>query len=153
MTTTIQGPLFGQTSTCIPLLRMLPDWFGLESGIQTYEREIGTLPTFLAEMDGQPVGFLSIKQHTSHSAELYVMAVHPLFHRCGFGRSLVAAAEAYAREQGIEYLQAKTLGPSRVDEGYSRTRAFYEAMGFCALEEFKQIWDENNPCLIMVKKL
>ncbi len=153
MTIAINGPLFEQTSVCVPLLRMLPDWFGEESGIRHYEREIGPLPTFLAEMDGQPVGFLCLKQHTLHSAELFVIAVHPLFHRCGIGRSLVAAAEGYAREQGVEYMQVKTLGPSRVDEGYARTRAFYESMGFCALEEFKQIWDENNPCLIMVKKL
>jgi hypothetical protein len=50
-------------------------------------------------------------------------------------------------------MQVKTLGPSRLDEHYAKTRAFYEAMGFRPLEEFKQIWDENNPCLVMVKRL
>jgi hypothetical protein len=30
---------------------------------------------------------------------------------------------------------------------------FYEAVGFKPLEETSQIWDEHNPCLIMVKKL
>jgi ribosomal protein S18 acetylase RimI-like enzyme len=49
-------------------------------------------------------------------------------------------------------MQVKTLGPSRPDEHYAKTRAFYEALGFRPLEEFKQIWDENNPCLVMVKR-
>ena len=153
MSTTIEGPSLEQTRLCVPLLRLLPDWFGQEAGIQNYEREIGKLPTFLADMDGQLVGFLSLKHHTPYSAEVYVMAVHPLFHRCGIGRSLMQAAEAYAKEQGIEYMQVKTLGPSRADKGYAKTRAFYESLGFRPIEEFKQIWDENNPCLILVKKL
>ncbi len=153
MPTLIEGPRLEQTAVCLPILRMLPSWFGLETGIQQYQREIGHLPTFLANMDGQPVGFLSLKQHTPASAEIYVMGVNPLFHRCGIGRLLVQTAEAYAREQGIEYMQVKTLGPSRSDAGYAKTRAFYAAVGFCPLEEFKQIWDANNPCLIMVKRI
>jgi ribosomal protein S18 acetylase RimI-like enzyme len=153
MPTTIEGPLLEQTRLCISLIRMLPDWFGQEAGIQNYEREIGQLPTFLADMEGQLVGFLSLKPHTPYSAEVYVMAVHPLFHHCGIGRSLMRAAEAYAKEQKIEYMQVKTLGPSRPDDGYARTRAFYEAMGYRPMEELKQIWDENNPCLILVKKI
>jgi hypothetical protein len=43
--------------------------------------------------------------------------------------------------------------PSVTDEHYARTRAFYQAMGFRPLEEFKQIWDEANPCGLMVKYL
>ncbi len=149
----LEGPLLDQTAICMPILRLLPDWFGQESGLSAYEREIGHLPTFLAVMDEKPVGFLSVKQHFPCSLEIFVMGVNPLFHHCGIGRSLVQAAEAYARQQGIEYMQVKTLGPSRQDEGYAKTRGFYEAMGFRPLEEFKQIWDEANPCLIMVKRL
>ena len=63
------------------------------------------------------------------------------------------AAEAWLREQAVEYLQVKTLGPSREDAGYARTRAFYIALNFRPLEELKQLWDEHNPCLIMVKRL
>jgi GNAT superfamily N-acetyltransferase len=149
----IEGPLLGQADTCVPLLRLLPDWFGLEAGIQNYEQEIGQLPTLLAKVDGNVRGFLTVKQHTPYSAELFVMAVHPETHRNGIGRALVQAAEAWARGLKIEYMQVKTLGPSRPDEGYAGTRAFYETMGFRPLEEFKQIWDENNPCLIFVKRL
>jgi coenzyme F420-0:L-glutamate ligase/coenzyme F420-1:gamma-L-glutamate ligase len=45
----------------------------------------------------------------------------------------------------------KTLGPSRPDREYGRTRAFYEALGFVALEELHDLWDEDNPALILLK--
>jgi len=149
----IEGPLLNQAPACVPILRMLPDWFGIEKAILNYEREIEHLPTFLAKTKGSVVGFISIKQHNPYSAEIHVMAVHPDAQRGGIGRALVSAAEGYARDMGIEYMQVKTLGPSRPDEGYASTRAFYEAIGFRPLEEFKQIWDEHNPCLIMIKSL
>jgi N-acetylglutamate synthase-like GNAT family acetyltransferase len=149
----IEGPLQGQSAVCVPILRLLPDWFGIEAAILNYEREIASLPTFLARDEGRVIGFLSLKQHNPYSTEVYVMAIHPNARRSGIGRALVATAEAHARGLGIEYLQVKTLGPSRLDEGYAQTRAFYEAMGFCPLEEFTHIWDNDNPCLILVKRL
>ncbi|HEY5271354.1 MAG TPA: GNAT family N-acetyltransferase [Anaerolineales bacterium] len=149
----IEGPLLNQSSVCIPILRLLPDWFGMEEAILDYEREIEHLPTFLARADGSVLGFLSLKQHTPYAAEILVMGVHPDVQRGGIGRALVDAAEAHARGLGVEFMQVKTLGSSRPDEGYARTRAFYEVMGFRPLEEFKQIWDENNPCLVMVKRM
>lgn len=149
----IEGPLLKQSSVCVPILRTLPDWFGIEEAILDYEREIEHLPTFLAKADGRVLGFLSLKQHNPFSAEIHVMAVHPSAQRGGIGRALVVAAEVHARGLGVEYMQVKTLGSSRPEVGYARTRAFYEALGFRPLEEFKQIWDENNPCLVMVKRM
>lgn len=149
----IEGPLLGQTVVSSPILRALPEWFGIEASILCYEREINNLPTFLAKSDGQVLGFLSLKQHNSYSDEVYAMGVRPENHHCGIGRALVAAAEAHARGLGIEYMQVKMLGPSHADENYAKTRAFYEALGFRPLEEFTQIWDENNPCLVLVKRL
>jgi ribosomal protein S18 acetylase RimI-like enzyme len=153
MSLAIEGPLLNQSSVCVPLLRLLSDWFGIEEAILNYEREIEHLPTFLAKADGDVLGFLSLKQHTPYSAEILVMAVNPGVQRGGIGRALVEAAENRSRALGIEYMQVKTLGPSNPDPGYAKTRAFYEALGFRPMEELKQIWDENNPCLIMVKKL
>ena len=153
MSLAIEGPSLNQSSVCVPLLRLLPDWFGIEESILNYEREIEHLPTFLATTDEGVLGFLSLKQHTPYSAEILVMAVHPNVQRGGIGRAMVEAAEAYARGLGIEYLQVKTLGPSKPDPGYANTRAFYEALGFRPMEEFKRIWDENNPCLILIRRL
>ena len=80
------------------------------------------------------------------------MAVRPACHRGGIGRDLVLHAESLLRGRSKEYLQVKTLGPSRADEYYERTRRFYRSMGFRALEE-NSLWGETNPCLIMVKHL
>jgi ribosomal protein S18 acetylase RimI-like enzyme len=149
----IEGPLQNQSSVCVPILRALPDWFGIEKAILDYEREIDRLPTFLAKSGGSVMGFLSLKQHNPFSTEIYVMGVRPETQRVGMGRALVQAAESHAGELGAEYMQVKTLGPSRPDNGYAQTRTFYAALGYRPLEEFTQIWGESNPCLILVKRL
>ena len=133
---------------CELILRELPDWFGIEEATRHYIDEVARLPTFAAG----DAGFLSVKHHTPRAAEVYVMSVRPSRHREGLGSALLAAAEDYLRARDVEYLQVKTLGPSRPDEGYERTRLFYEARGFVALEEIHGLW-EGNPCLLMVKRL
>jgi ribosomal protein S18 acetylase RimI-like enzyme len=149
----IEGPLYQQAALCEPVLRALPDWFGIESAIRNYVVEIDTLPTLFAKVGENVAGFLTLKQHSPYAAEVYVMGLYPQYHRQGLGRDLVKAAEALLAEQGVEYLQVKTLSPSVEDAHYAQTRAFYEAMGFRPLEEIRQIWGEENPCLIMVKYL
>jgi GNAT superfamily N-acetyltransferase len=133
---------------CECVLRDLPEWFGIEEATAAYIRDVAELPTFAVDGDA----LLSLKLHTSHAAELYVMGVRRERHGQGLGTALVEAAEAYLRERGIEYLQVKTLGPSHPDEGYERTRRFYEVCGFVPLEEIHGLW-EQNPCLVMVKRL
>ena len=71
----------------------------------------------------------------------------------GAGKARPTAAQDWLKTQAVEYLQVKTLGPSNSDLHYAATRGFYQAMGFRPLEEFKQIWDEHNPCLVMIKRL
>jgi coenzyme F420-0:L-glutamate ligase / coenzyme F420-1:gamma-L-glutamate ligase len=130
------------------VLRDLPEWFGIEEATAGYIEAAAGLPTFAVEPD---LGFVCLKQHTPRAAELYVMGVRATHHRQGIGRALVATAEAWCRQQGVQYLHVKTLGPSRSSRGYDATRAFYEAMGFVALEELHELWDEENPALILVK--
>jgi coenzyme F420-0:L-glutamate ligase/coenzyme F420-1:gamma-L-glutamate ligase len=131
------------------VLRDLPEWFGIEESTRQYIDDAATLPTFVVEPDA---GFVCLKQHTPRAAEIYVMGVQRAQHRKGIGRALVAAAESWCRVRGIPYLHVKTLGPSRPDPGgYDATRAFYEAVGFVALEELHGLWDENNPTLVLVK--
>lgn len=150
---TIEGPCLEKASICEPILRSLPDWFGIEAAIVHYAGEIDRLPTMLADRNGEVVGFLTLKEHTPDSAEVYAMGIRQEAHRLGIGRALMESAIEWLRLRGIEYLQVKTLGPSHPDKGYAGTRAFYEAVGFRPLEEFKQIWGEDNPCLIMVRKI
>lgn len=148
----VKRSMLGQASLCEPILRALPDWFGIHEAIAQYVRDIEKLPTLLAFSEGRVVGFLSLKQHNEYSAEIYVMAVHPKFHRLGVGRVLVDSAEAQLRQQAVEYLQVKTLGTDHPDKNYAQTRAFYLSIGFKPLEEFVDLW-KGNPCLQMVKRL
>ncbi|MBN1877612.1 MAG: GNAT family N-acetyltransferase [Anaerolineae bacterium] len=147
----IEGPLLGQSNVCGPILRALPEWFGIEEATVQYIQDVGELPTFLARIERVVVGFMSVKHHYPYAAELYVLGVYPDCHRHGIGRALLASVETYLRRQGVEYLQVKTLSDSHPDEGYAKTRAFYKAVGFRPLEEFKTLWGEANPCLLMVK--
>lgn len=142
------------------LLGLLPDWFGIESANADYVESARKLPTYLARPAdpaaatmSEPVGVLLSKRHYPQSAEIYLLAVHPQLHRRGVGRALVEALQADLIADGCEFLQVKTLGPSHPDAGYAGTRQFYLDIGFRPLEELRELWGPDNPCLIMVKPL
>jgi ribosomal protein S18 acetylase RimI-like enzyme len=149
----IRGPLLGQSDVCAPLLRALPQWFGIEQATLQYIQDVEALPTLVAWVGEQVVGFVSYKQHNAYAAEIHVMGVLPEMQRRGVGCALLRRAQEALRQRGVEYLQVKTLGPSHPDEGYARTRAFYRAQGFRPLEEFRELWGKDNPCLLMVKTI
>lgn len=123
----VEGPFLGKASVCEPILRALPEWFGIEEATQQYIRDIEGLPTLLARLDGEVVGFLTIRQHTAYAGEIHVMGVRQEVQRRGIGRALVVEAEEHLRKHGVEYLQVKTLSPARPNEHYRRTREFYVA--------------------------
>jgi GNAT superfamily N-acetyltransferase len=140
---------------CEGLLRSLPEWFGLEEPIRAYVRDVAGLLSFACRgEDGSTAdGFLALKRHTPYAAEVYVMAVRRELHGRGCGTALLRAAEDALRHDNLELLQVKTLGPSHPSRAYARTRRFYDARGFRPLEELRSIWGDDNPCLILVKRL
>jgi GNAT superfamily N-acetyltransferase len=148
----LSGPHMGRSSDCEPVLRALPQWFGIEEAIVHYLKSIDEMPTWVANVREQMVGFVTIKQHSTFSAEVYVMAVLPDWHRSGIGRLLLQEVESYLWTNGTEFLQVKTLSAKHPDGGYAKTRAFYTAMGFKPLEEFEDLWD-GIPCLQLIKHL
>ena len=152
-TFTIRGPSLGNADLCKPVLCMLPEWFGIDEANQHYLETIDQLPTFLALDGNRVIGFLTIKHHFSKTAEVYITGVLPEYHRRGIGREMLSTAETYLRNQRVLYLQVKTLSDSNPDPCYANTRAFYLAMGFCPLEEFKTLWDDANPALLLVKRV
>lgn len=153
METIVEGPFLGQASVCEPILHALPEWFGIEQATRQYIEDIQDRPTLLASVGREVVGFLTLTLHNEHAAEIHVMAVRPEWHRRGTGRALTRVAERYLREQGVEYLQVKTLSAAHPDKGYARSREFYRAMGFRPLQEFPDLWGSANPCLQMIKSL
>jgi ribosomal protein S18 acetylase RimI-like enzyme len=143
--------------TVARLLASLPTWFGIPASNEGYIRDADELPTYLARpadrLQAKPVGVLLARRHFPEAAEIHLLAVQPDLHRRGVGRALVQSLEADLIGSGCELLQVKTRGPSRPDAGYELTRRFYTAVGFLPLEELPDLWDAENPCLIMVKPL
>jgi GNAT superfamily N-acetyltransferase len=135
------------------LLRSLPAWFGIEESIQEYVEAAHRLPTLVARTQaGVPVGVLLYERHFPETAEIHLMAVDPKLHRTGVGRALVQRVEQAVVADSARLLSVKTLGPSRADPNYDRTRLFYTACGFVPVEEFLDLWP-GNPCLLMIKCL
>jgi len=135
------------------VLRSLPDWFAMEEAIVEYVRQSLDAVFWCAYVEDRPVGFLSLKHHNPYTQEIFCMGIHPDYHRLGLGQALVKTCEAFCIQQGAEFLTVKTLDESRPDPFYARTRAFYMAMGFRPLEVFPTLWDADNPCLLLAKRL
>lgn len=138
---------------CDSILRALPDWFGIEESIVDYVNKVRAMPFFTAYSEDKAAGFAAIDRHNRYTGEICVMGVLKPFHRAGIGKALVRKCEDYLKRDGAEFMTVKTLAESHPDEGYARTRAFYNAMGFRPLEVFPLHWDAENPCLFMAKKI
>lgn len=142
-----------KSEICEKILRSLPQWFGIESAILDYIKDVEKMPMLVAKSESESVGFLSLNLHNKYTAEIHVMGVLPQFHRKKIGKQLVEAAEDYLCNKGYKYLSVKTLSESRPNEEYDRTRNFYYGVGFLPVEEFKTLWGEHNPCLLLIKSL
>jgi len=141
----------GAGETCRRILKTLPIWFGIPASVEDYITTADRSPTVIASLGDEDVGLLTLVRHSRYAAEVYVMAVLPELHRQGIGRALLGHAEDILAADGVEFLQVKTLAPSKPYDGYDKTRAFYLAYGFRPLEEFRDLWDEENPALQMIK--
>ncbi|MDO5676453.1 MAG: GNAT family N-acetyltransferase [Propionibacteriaceae bacterium] len=135
------------------LLGTVPEWFGLEAANAEYvgaalEKETWTV----RDAWGVVRGVTLVDRHFPHVCEIYLTVVDRAAHGTGVGTAMLRAIEADARDNAVRLLEVKTLGPSHPDEGYARTRHFYEQFGFLPLEE-TDLWGEGSPCLFMVKPL
>lgn len=135
------------------ILLQLPEWFGIPESTEEYCTGCRDLDFWAVFDHGVPVGFVSLKIHNAHTAELYVLGLHKAYHRRGIGTQLLGRVEDQCRRQGFRFLEVKTLDSSRESPEYRKTRLFYENYGFSPLETLTEIWGEANPCLIMVKAL
>ncbi|WP_181448764.1 GNAT family N-acetyltransferase [Nonomuraea aridisoli] len=83
---------------------------------------------FVAETDDGVVGVVSVNthQHFTGTVDAYVgeLAVAPHAVRGGVGRQLMAAAETWARRQGVRHLTLETGAAN------TTARRFYAALGF-----------------------
>ena len=134
------------------VLFALPDWFGLPDSTREYIEQSRSLPFWAAFHGETAVGFVSMMETSKSTAEVHCMGVLPEYHRKGIGRKLMGLLEDHAKAVGYRLLQVKTVDEGHYEE-YDRTIAFYEGVGFLRLEVFPTLWDEWNPCLVLVKPL
>ncbi|MHB8097866.1 MAG: GNAT family N-acetyltransferase, partial [Erysipelotrichaceae bacterium] len=116
-----------------------------------YIEQSKQLVLFSAHHNNQNLGFITLKETSPDTCEIHCMGVKKEYHHKGIGRLLIKQFEEYAKEQ-YEYIQVKTVDEGKYPE-YDQTISFYKSVGFKKLEVFPTLWDEWNPCLIMIKKI
>lgn len=134
------------------VLHDLPEWFGIPEYTENYIRVCSELPFWVCDVSGETAGFIAIKETSPYAAELHVMGVKKPYHRTGIGRLLFEELRRYAKAHGYLFLHVKTVDAGYYQE-YDDTRTFYEALGFYKLEVLPELWDPENPCLLMVMSI
>lgn len=128
-------------------------WFGQEASLLAYVAATSRLPTWIAIEHDEIKGFLTLQQHSPQSFEIHCIAIHAGARTCGIGRTLLAHCESWIAAAGGNFLQVKTIATTAPSPEYQQTRAFYERMGFVALEVFPTLWSPKHPCLQLIKYL
>lgn len=136
------------------VLEKLPEWFGNKTARDQYAEETAGLPYWaVLDENDSCIGFLAVQVHYGHTGEIVVCGILPECQHQGIGTALFERAEKYLIQIGCRYVIVKTLSDIAEYEPYARTRKFYEGIGFEPLITLTEMWDENNPCLIMMKCL
>ncbi len=130
----------------------LPEWFGIPEYTENYIRACAEMPLWVYAQAGEPVGFIAIKETSPYAVELNVMGVKKAHHREGIGKALFEAMRLFIKAQGYSFLHVKTVDEGHYQE-YDDTRLFYESVGFRKLEVLPELWDPENPCLLMIQHL
>ncbi len=138
-------------AACEAIRRALPDWFGIEEGLQELRLASESQPGFVATVGVDLVGFVTLEPHFPKSWEITWMAVHPDQRRSGIGKMLVEATLDGCRHAGVSFLLVKTLAATHPSQEYAQTRAFYLRMGFERLQILPDLWEPHNPCLLLAR--
>ncbi len=140
-----------KSAACKQIIDQLPNWFGLPEANASYIDGVAKEIAVVArDQSGHITGMLSLRFPFPNNADIYWLGVLPDLHRRGTGRTMFERAQKIAADKGCTTMTVETLGPSRPDEGYARTRKFYEAMGFTPLFELTP-YGSDNPLLYMVR--
>lgn len=142
-----------KTRVTLAVMNALPEWFSPPEDIVNKSVIHREYPFFVAYDGDTAIGFVALKMHNEYTTDIYNLGILKEYHRRGIGHKLMEACTQFCKERGYRFLTVKTLDESAVYEPYNGTRAFYRKEGFYPLEVFTCIWDEENPCLFMIKVL
>ena len=133
------------------VLKDLPEWFGIPESTQAYTEGAKDLQVWAAYQESDLLGFVSLSYSSEECAEIDCLGVKKAYQGQGIGRKLITTIEREAGKQ-VDYLQVKTVAEGS-NKDYDRTNVFYRSLGFKKLEIFPQLWDPQNPCQILIKKI
>ncbi len=136
------------------ILNKLPQWFSDKKAVKEYAKKVREL-SFWAALNEHNIciGFLAAQTHYGHTAEIYVYGVAPEYQHKSIGKKLYYLMEKHFKEMGYKHIIVKTLSDKADSKEYAETRKFYTNIGFEPLITLTEMWDEKNPCLIMIKEL
>jgi ribosomal protein S18 acetylase RimI-like enzyme len=106
------------------------DWRASQAEGVTQVCQDAKISTWVAEVDGQPVGFVSYQlDDDKQTGEVYMLAVHPAYQNDGIGTELNLFALDKFREAGMKLAVVGTGG----DPGHAPARRSYEKAGYTGL--------------------
>ena len=123
-----------------PTICDLLEQLGYRQSSEQLQEKLGTVRegrhVFVAELDGQVVGFMSLHiMDWIHSpvpaARLSAVVVDARYRREGIGRALVAFAETKASQLGCSYIELTSSLRRKADGTYD----FYDALGYQRAQE------------------
>jgi GNAT superfamily N-acetyltransferase len=152
----VRGLRPGDGPACDVVITSLPYHFGLASGREACARAVRRQDGLVALVDRDVVGFLTWRPWYRASREITWMAVRADRRGAGVGRALLdrfaRESAGHARDLVVSTLSEATPEPG-VEDGYARTRRFYERIGFEPVWEPAGWWDEDNQAVLMVRRL
>ena len=138
---------------CDAIVRGLPDWFGLEEGIEECAAAVRSHLGLVAIDESRMSGFLTYERRTSTWWEITWIATRADLRGTGVGTRLVDGLTGRLPDDA-EAVLVKTLSDRDGDPGpeYAATRAFYLARGFAPVAEL-DIWGPENPCQLLARRV
>lgn len=132
---------------------MMPGELDKKSVEEEYAVNCRMLPVWASydDEEGRLQGFLALRETSPYAAEIYIMGVKKEYQRHKAGKALFTAMLNYARRQGYEYLQVKTVKQG-VSEAMDAANVFYQGLGFRELEVLP-LWGDSDPCQIYIRNV
>ncbi len=107
--------------------RLHPDWRASQRHDVEASLVSPDLDVWVAEVDGEPVGFVAVALHAEQDiGEIHMLAVDPAHQGRGVGRALTELALDWMRDAGMAVGMVDTGG----DPGHAPARHTYEQAGF-----------------------
>jgi ribosomal protein S18 acetylase RimI-like enzyme len=139
---------------CDAIVASLPEWFGMQEGIDDCARAVRSEPGLVCERGGEVIGFLTIGRPTPAVAKITSLAVHADERHRGAGTALIERL-VEDLDDDVRLVAVETLS-DRTDPGaeYAATRAFYLARGFRPAAELDLYpEDPENPIQLMTRRV